>query len=442
MKTIPINDFIPRSYQIPIMDAIINKGYRKVVAVQPRRSGKDLTAWNIAIWQAMVKTCVVFYIFPTYAQAKKVIWDSITNSGKTFHDYIPKEAIKSKNAQELKISLNNGSIIQLIGSDHYDNLMGTNPYACIFSEYALQDPMAYNLIRPILSANGGWALFVSTPRGKSGFYDLFKMAKENPDWFAYHLTLDDTKHIPMEELEQIRSEGLMSEDLIQQEFYCSFDLGVEGGYYTKYMDVMRRETRITKVPWDISHKVHTAWDLGMRDSTVIIFFQVIGKTINIIDCYEDTGQGFEFYAKILRDKPYQWGKHIAPHDIRVRELGTGMSRYEKARDLGIHFTVAPQLSIYDGIESVRTMLPKVWIDKDKCSKLIKALENYRKEFDPIRKVYRDKPLHNWASHFADGARYLAISRNLFQDGLSAEEIDRMYMESKHGSAGNLPSFFR
>ena len=156
-----MNKFQPRSYQLPILDAIENKGYKRVVAILPRRAGKDFTAFNLAIRQCLNKVCVVYYIFPTYSQAKKVIWDSVTNDGKRFLDLIPDELVTSKNGQEMKIRFANGSLLQLVGSDNINSLMGTNPYGVIFSEYALQDPRAYQFIRPILAANDGWALFIS-----------------------------------------------------------------------------------------------------------------------------------------------------------------------------------------------------------------------------------------------------------------------------------------
>jgi Hypothetical protein len=229
-ETIQLNNFIPRPYQLPIVDAIENKGYKRVVAIMPRRAGKDIVAYNLCIRQCIRRPCVVFYIFPTYAQAKKVIWDSVTNEGLRFLDFIPKDLVASMNGQEMKIRFHNGSLLQLVGSDNYDSLMGSNPSACVFSEYALQDPRAYALIRPILSANDGWALFISTPRGKNCLYDLYQVAVNSPHWFAYKLSLDDTHHISLESIEQEREEGVMSEDLIQQEYYCSFLHGVEGAY--------------------------------------------------------------------------------------------------------------------------------------------------------------------------------------------------------------------
>lgn len=439
---IKLNKFKPREYQLPILDAILNKGYKRVLAILPRRAGKDITAFNLCIRQCLIKICVVYYIFPTYSQAKKVIWDSITNTGERILDYIPSELVESRNSQEMKIRFKNGSILQLVGSDNVDSLMGTNPYGVVFSEYALQDPRAYQFIRPILTANDGWALFISTPRGKNHLWELYQIALHSPEWFALKLSVTDTNHIPLEEIEKDRREGLMSDDLIMQEYYTSFDLGVEGSYYGKYIDRMRLQGRIGMVPWESGFKVHTAWDLGVRDSTTIIFFQTIGQTIRIIDCYEKSKEGLEHYIKVLESKHYVYGKHIAPHDIKVKEFGTGITRLEKARQLGITFTVASDVSIIDGIEAVRTALGKIWIDENNCKDLIKALENYRQEFDSKKKVYKSHPLHDYSSHFADAMRYLCISLPKTKDGASAQEIDQRYREAVYGESSNMPGIFR
>lgn len=437
---IKLNKFKPRSYQLPILDAIENKGYQRVVAILPRRAGKDLTAFNLCIRALLRKVCVIYYIFPTYAQGKKVLWDSITNTGERILDYIPEELIESKNSQELKIKFTNGSVFQIVGSDNYDSLMGTNPQGVVFSEYALQDPRAYQYIRPILTANDGWALFISTPRGKNHLWELYQIASQSDEWFAYKLTVDDTQHISLHAIEKERAEGIMSDDLIQQEYYTSFNLGIEGAYYIKYLDRMRLNNQIGQVPWENGFSVHTAWDLGVRDSTTIIFFQAIGQTVRIIDCYENSKVGLDHYIKVLQQKPYTYGKHIAPHDIKVKEFGSGMTRLEKARQLGVKFTVASSLSIEDGIEAVRSALSKIWIDEDKCAPLLKALENYRQEFDVKKKVYKSHPLHDWSSHFADCMRYLCISLPKTRDGLSAEDLEKRYREAVYGN--DLPSFFR
>lgn len=440
-----LNQFNPRSYQIPILKAL-DSGYKRVLAIMPRRAGKDITALNYVIRQMWENGGVYYYIFPTYSQAKKVIWDSITNDGTRILDFFPSELVVQMNSQEMKIRMRskNGSesLFQLIGSDNYDALMGTNPRGCVFSEYALQDPLAYQYIRPILTANEGWALFISTPRGKNHLWQLAQIAKNSPDWFYYKLSVEETKHISLENIEKERAEGIMSEDMIQQEYYTSFEMGVEGAYYTKYVDMAKREKRIGYVPWENGFAVHTAWDIGVRDSTTIIFFQVVGQAIHIIDCYQNSKEGLEHYATVIQNKPYTYGKHIAPHDIRVKEWGSGITRFEKARQLGIKFTLSENFEIIDGIEAVRSLFSKLWIDSNKCEDLIKALENYRQEYDAKKKVYKPRPLHDWSSHFCDAMRYLAVSLPKTKDGLSKEDLDKRYLKARYGNEASLPSFFQ
>jgi len=323
-----------------------------------------------------------------------------------------------------------------------NSLMGTNPRGVVFSEYSLQDPRAYQYIRPILTANRGWALFISTPRGKNHLWTLAELAQRSPDWFYIKLTVEDTGHIPMTEIEKERSEGLMSEDMIQQEYFTSFDMGIEGSYYSKYIDQLKRDKRVGDVPWENGFQVHTAWDIGVRDSTCIIFFQVIGQTIRIIDCYEKSKVGLEHYANIIKGKPYTYGRHIAPHDIAVKEWGSGMTRIEKAKELGINFITADNIEIADGIEACRSLFSKIWIDENKCASLIKALQNYRQEYDIKKQIYQPRPLHDWSSHFADTFRYLAVSLPKTRDGLSPEGLEQRYQTARFGNQGNLPHIFR
>ena len=254
---IKLDLFKPRVYQVPALDAIENRGIRRIIAILPRRAGKDVAAFNLAIRECLRKRCLIYYVYPSYRQAKKAIWDGITTDGTRFLDFIPKELIYKVNQQEMKITFKNGSILQLVGSKDYDALRGTNPQGAIFSEYSRQDPRVWtDVIQPILSANNGWALFISTPYGKNHFWDLYQMAITNPKWFTYLLTVNETKHVSPEFLDEERK--TVSEDMIQQEWYCSFTLGVEGSYYAKYIDRMRIEDRIARVAWDPGKKVHTA----------------------------------------------------------------------------------------------------------------------------------------------------------------------------------------
>ncbi len=403
--TIPYK-FTPRDYQIPLISCI-DRGYKRAVCIFHRRAGKDKTLINLITKEALKRVGVYYYLFPTYKQGRKIIWQGIDKAGMKFTDHIPEEIRKRTNDQEMMIELKNGSIIQIIGTDDIDRIVGTNPVGCVFSEYSLQNPKAWDLLRPILAENEGWAVFNYTPRGKNHGYELYEMAKNNPKWFAQILTVDDTKAISQEAIEEERLAG-MDEDLIQQEFYCSFEAAIQGAYYAKQINKANEDGRITNVPYVENLPVYTVWDLGVGDSTAIWFVQLVNQEIRIIDYYEAQGEGLPYYAKVLDEKGYKYGGHYAPHDIQVREMGSGLSRLETARSLGINFQVVKNISIDDGINAARTIFNRCWFDKEKTKQGVNCLVNYHKEYDEKRKEYKNIPYHDWSSHGADAFRYLAI----------------------------------
>lgn len=422
-----------RSYQKGFYEHMRNGGTRAVL-VWNRRAGKDKCTWNWTIEAAIKTVGTYYYIFPTFAQARKVIWDARDISGMKFLDHVPKVYTQKINNTEMKIELKNGSIIQLIGSDKYDSIMGTNPVGCVFSEYALQDPAVWQLVRPILDANGGWAVFIFTPRGSNHAKEIFDTAteqmKSNPnEWYCSKLTLDDTKVISLETLQKIRDEGT-SEDYIQQEWYCSFTLGIMGAYYANYIENLRRDERITELPHDPHVEVHTAWDRGFS-TAAITFFQMIGKEIHIIDHYETHEASLKDHIKHIKSLPYGYGQHFVPHDMDAHEYSLGMSAVEVAAKLGIQFTVLPRefsLTDEEGIEAARSLFPRMWVDETKCKKLIKALENYHREYDEKNRVFKNKPKHDWASHSSDSFRYMAQAvKGMLQEssGISDAWVDHM-----------------
>lgn len=399
-----------RDYQVPFWEAA-KQGYKRFVLVWHRRAGKEKTCWNYLVCQACKKVGIYYYFFPHFSQGRKILWDGVDKQGLRLLHHIPKELILGNpNSTEMKIRLKNGSLIQIIGTNNIDSIVGTNPIGCVFTEYSLQDPRAWTLIRPILVENGGWAVFNFTPRGANHGKDIFDMAQGNPEWFCQLLTVKETKVVSEEDIQKERDSG-MSEDFIQQEFYCSFTLGVEGSYYAKYMEEAREEGRISNIPLNRQARVYTAWDIGYGDSTAIIFYQLCGQEIHIIDYYESHGEGLPHYATVLKDKGYIYAEHFAPHDIDSHSFSSGLSAKEVGSSLGIRFITLPTLKIRleEGIEAVRGIFPRVWIDSQKCKQLIKCLENYRKEFDQRLETYKERPLHDKYSHGADAMRYLAIA---------------------------------
>lgn len=428
-----LDRFKPRPYQQEILNAL-DRGFKKLVIVLPRRAGKDILGWNIAIQQCLKKTCLVQYVLPTFGQAKRCIFEAIATDGTKFIDYIPPQLIKRMNSHEQKIQFTNGSILQCLGGDVHDtSIRGSNPILVVLSEFAYMNADVYNTVRPILAANDGTVLFLSTPYGKNHFYHLFKVAQELPDFYVMHRTVLQTKHISEEALRLEREQ--MSPELFEQEYMCSFDRGVDGSYYGRYIQDLKQKGQITAVSWEPGLLVHLAIDIGVKDDTTMVFFQVVGDgtVIRIIDCYSNRGLGLDHYAHHIQSKPYRYGKMFAPHDLAVREWGGGaVTRYEKARQLDLNFTILEQISVADGIENVWTHFPKFWIDAEKCRSLINALENYRREFDESKNMYKNKPLHDNNSNYADAVRYMCQGLHKTKKNLSSEEFDRKRAEAMYG----------
>lgn len=717
-------------------------------------SGKDITVWNICIYLALQKTCLIYYILPTYSQAKKAIWQAISNDGVRFLDYVPESLITSINAQEMKITLKNNSIIQCIGGDSYNtSLVGSNPYVCVFSEFSIMDKQAYDYASPILAANDGICIMLYTPRGFNHAYRLHMMANKWPDWFVYHLTLNDTKHISDEALAKEREKH--SEEFIQQEWFCfpaaqhvltdcaskpieevvindlivthtgrvrkvlgtvsrdydgdlitiksagsyedivctpnhpirtydfhtqsyswkeaqhltlndrlvfpkkhlgsipiishelcmliawyitegscsdnkvqwtvkpeeakritdyldklniewkliindpvvnvtvylvqlvdffksscglvannkrlpfhliatheeeflnelilgdgclnthksgqkyiyttvsktlayqvqllanslnkgyaasiykrnaqtntiqgrivncqesycvsinfpllrdkvsiliraknciaakikeitrspyrgkvynlqvqydesyliagravhncSYIRGVEGAIYGRYMDELRAKEHICSVDWEPTSKVHTAWDLGRNKNMAVIFFQVVRQEIRIIDTLQLKEGAIPEYIAEAKKKPYIYGTHIGPHDIKVHDMGTNITRWGIAYQLGFNFEEAPSVGVENGIEATKAIFHRLWIDEKKCDVLIRSLDNYRMEWDEKREEYSERPMRDWTCHYSDALRYLAISLDKIGDYLTPEQLDQNFAKAK------------
>jgi hypothetical protein len=383
-------------------------------------SGKDKTFLNYMIPRMIERKGAYYYYFPTSVMGRDVLWDGMDRDGYKFTDHFPFQLIARKNEAEMKIELKNGSIFKIRGTDRNEPI-GVNPVGCVFSEFSCQNPKAgWDLARPILAENGGWAVFNFTPRGKNHAYRLFRMAEGNPDWFCEKLTVDDTNAIDLSAIDDDRKSG-MSEEMIQQEYYCSFEIGQEGSYYGRIVENLWEKGQITNVPYDNQNLVHTAWDLGYGDDTAIIFYQLSRFEKRIIDYYENHGEGMSHYIRILADRvkseKYIYGDHFAPHDISHGNMGTGETLFETARKLGLQFRKVPrEKRVDDGIERTRQMLPTCWIDKEKCSGLIDCLENYHRQFHDKSEVFGQKPVHDLWSHGADAIRTMSKAIQMDSSG--------------------------
>ena len=426
--SLPANGWRPRQYQLPFwnyMERNHTKGARAVIAWH-RRAGKDLTCINFTAWASMQRIGLYWLVFPLLNQGRRIAWTGMDGGGIPFINAWPKELIASKQGGEMRLTLKNGSILQVMGADKPDRAVGANPIGMVFSEYSLCDPSIWKLTAPILAENGGWAVFNGTPRGENHFYDILQEAKMNEKWFASHLTSKDTKAVTPAALREAKKE-LNDEALFQQEFMTSFSSPLQGSYYdTAMKNLAKKKRMLEEITPDPKLEVHTAWDLGVSDSTSIWFYQQYDAEIRILDYYESSGEGLPYYIRMLKewavDNNIVYGKHFAPHDIKVKELSSGKSRIETARKLGIKFTVVQKHDLLDGIEQVRNFLPRCWFDRNRCYDGINALKSYRKEFDALRNTFKPKPLHDWSSHAADAFRYLAWG---FRDAKKKEARSRV-----------------
>lgn len=420
---VPYN-WSPMEHQIPFLDAFETSGRKRFYLIWHRRAGKDLTSLNLLIREAVKKPGLYYYFFPTYTQGKKVIWDGMTNEGRAFLDYIPPSILIEKNIQELKLKLWNGSIIQIIGTDNYDAVRGTNPLGCVFSEYAYQTPMAWEVIAPILRLNGGWAVFNTTPNGHNHAYDLWEVATKAEHWWTQVLSITDTNMLTDKDLDAERAEG-KSEEMIQQEYYCSFEIGALGAFYTEQLRKMKHENRICAVPYEPQKRVELFLDLGRDDLTTILFVQTLGKEVRIIDTYANRNFAVDHYVKVLRDKDYFYGDMWIPHDGWAKRMESNLSIGEQFRDAGFTVQRVPDTTILNGVQICRKLFPKLWFDKEKTRDLVKALENYHREYDEVKKMFSESPKHDWSSHFSDAFRYCCV----VQEGLINNDVASLSSES-------------
>lgn len=404
------NGWRPRPYQMRLW-RYLERGGKRAVAVWHRRAGKDEVGLHRTAVAAFERVGVYWHMLPEAAQARKAIWEAVNpHTGLRRIDEAFPEAVRADTrSTDMFIRFVNGSTWQVVGSDNFNSLVGSPPVGIVFSEYSLAKPSAWDFLRPILAENGGWALFIYTARGRNHGHALYEVAKSNPSWFAELLTVDDTRAIGPEVIAEERASG-MSEDMIQQEYYCSFEAAIPGSYYGHLINAAEREGRIGDFPHDPRRLVHTCWDLGWSDDTAIWFYQVYPDGLRWIDYYAAHGQPVEHYAEALHARPYRYGDHWVPHDAKPKTLASGgRSIVEQAFACGLNMRLTPNLGVQDGIQAVRLMLPRCWFDAEKCKDGIEALRQYHREWDQDRRAFKDSPAHDWSSHAADAFRYGAVA---------------------------------
>lgn len=439
MPTIRLpNNWNPRPYQLPDWRHM-ETGCKRLFALWHRRAGKDDFCLHWAATRAMLRPATYWHMLPQASQARKAIWEAVNpHTGKRrIDEAFPMEIRETTREQEMMIRFINGSTWQVVGSDNFNSLVGSPPAGVVFSEYALADPSSWAYLRPILAENGGWALFVTTPRGKNHAWKLFRHAEKDPDWHCSKLTAEDTNVFSPETLLSELKEMIdqfgdeMGRALFDQEYFCSFDAAIVGAVYGSQMAKIEREGRIRRNLYDPALPVNTAWDLGRSDATVIWFWQLAGREVRLIDHHKinmaDPKALFEAmvgkeYVVEERDAEtgsivkghwgavipvhakratYRFGKHYVPHDAGYKLLAAGgRSFVDQAWEMGIKMIVVPSTSEVNSIAAARKTLDNTYIDAS-LEDGIEALKQYHYDWNEKNKVFSPSPVHDWASHDAD-----------------------------------------
>ena len=383
----------------------------RAVCVHHRRAGKDLMGGHQLCKMAHRRTGVYWHVFPTFEQGRKAIWEGFRSDGKrTIDNIFPKEIVKKRNEQEMKVELLCGSIYRIIGSDKIE-VVGAGPVGVLFSEYSIAKPRAWDLIAPMLRENNGWAAFVYTPRGANHGKKLYDMAKANPDWFCDLRTLYDTKaYDPDRTIAEERAAG-RPEALIRQEYLCDWTAANVGAVFGDLVEDLEKRNGVNAFIHE-NDGVFTSWDLGLRDATSIWFWRLNSKGVpDVIDFYEANGKPLSHFMDTVDSRGYSYITHWLPHDARAGTLQTGVSTVEQfaARWGPEKLAITPELSIADGIQAARWLLQQPIRIHARCEEGIQALRQYHYLWDDDKRVFGLKPEHDWSSNAADAWRYLALA---------------------------------
>lgn len=420
----------PRAYQLPLWSYLEKGGTRATVAWH-RRAGKDEVALHWACVAAHKRPATYWHMLPEAAQARKAIWQAINpHTGKRRIDEVfPLSIRENTNETEMFIRFKSGSTWQVLGSDNFNSLVGSPPAGVVGSEWALANPLAWAYLRPILAENNGWAVFISTPRGRNHFHKMLTGAQDDPASFSQILTVEDTSVFKPGTLEsELREfQHEYGEDngksLFMQEYYCSFDAAIVGSVYGAWIEKAEREKRICQVQYDPMLPVYTAWDLGRRDHTCIWFYQIAHNEIRLIDYHQSFGKDVPYYCEIVKAKPYKYGKHYVPRDGAATHLlaAGGRSFIQQAHALGITMFAVAETTHLNRHSATRKTLPVCWFDRTKTEQGVEALRNYRFKWDDKKMAFGDEPYHDG---FSDGATAFEIIGRVWQNPAVVQEDEK------------------
>lgn len=412
-----IHEFRVRWYQQDFHRALVERTHDRLIAIWHRRAGKDEIILNAFRELAFQRPATYWHCFPEYAQARKAIWNGVDgNTGKRRLDQaFPPEICKRRVDNDMFIEFTNGATWQLLGSDRYDATVGAGPAGIAYSEWALCNPAAWAYHSPMIRETGGFAAFITTPRGNNHAKVMYERGISSDKWFAQLLSVTDTEALTASALEEALLEyqdvhGIdLGRALFEQEYYCSFSGAMIGAYFGAEMNKAEREGRIFEFEIDRRYPVHTAWDLGKAVNNPIWCFQVIKGVPHIVDFYQPESDDLSDWVKWLDDRGYH-GTDYVPHDILVTEWGSKRTRFETLQGLGRRPKRLPRVAVADGLQAGRTTInAAVFRKTDRTERGVEGLKNYRREWDDDLKTFRENPVKDWAEHIGSAFRYLALA---------------------------------
>ena len=418
--SLPHAGWFPRPHQMRLWD-YLQDGGKRAIAIWHRRAGKDEVCLHRAACAAIERPGNYVHLLPEFEQGRKSIWTAVNpHSGlRRIDEAFPPPMRINTNDTSMFIRMANGSTWSVAGSDRYDtSLVGTSIAGLVMSEWAMANPSAWAYARPVLEENNGWAIFITTPRGRNHAYEMFKYAQTAPGWFCELLTVEDTQALTQAQLDEARIEyralyGEPGDAMWRQEFMCDFTAALVGSIFAYETMQVRAEGRVMPIEAVPGLPVHRAWDLGMRDDTSIWFYQTVGSQVFLLDCLSTSGASLEYWrdevVRVHAEHGWPHGIDYVPHDAKVRELSTGRTRVETMQALGLRPQLVPDASLQDGINAVRRTLP-LCVFHPRCeAKGLPALEQYRREWDDEKKCFKVAPLHDWCSDRVDAFRYLSLA---------------------------------
>jgi len=380
---------------------------RWAILVAHRRAGKTVAAVNDLIEKASYNTKQnprYGYVAPLYTQAKQIAWQYLKDYAAPFRPKV------SESGLFVELPHNNARIT-LYGADNPDSFRGLYFDGLVLDEFGNMRPSVWSeVLLPTLLDRRGWAVFMGTPNGPNHFRDLYELRLNDDSWFVAHLPYQYTGILSPEDIESIRE--LMTDDEFAQEMECSFTASTRGAYFSKEIAAAEAAGRISdSLEFDDS-PLHFSLDLGIRDDTSGWAWQERPDGYAMQLSFADNNRPISHYVELINATCSTYsvprGRIWLPHDARARSLQTGRTLVEQLVDYNVYPEIVPRQNLNDGISAARLIFGDVWFHHTRCADGIRALKSYHRDYDEDSKVYKDTPVHDWASHYADAFRGFAL----------------------------------